>query len=398
MAHKEKKPQLTILLFLFSFSNVLGMMYVASLPSLTTFFGIEKGIAQQTIALFLVGYALGQLIYGPLSSALGRKVAIYIGCCLALIGSLICVLAIEIQSFSLLLIGRLVTALGSASGLSMTFTMISDVFTHAEAKKKISLLIGAFALFPAVGIFIGGLLTEYISWKSCFYFMLIYCVFILVLSFFLPETLKEKDSSHLHPLRVLKTYFSHFRHLVFLFCSLILGISGGIIYIFAAEAPYIAINQLGTSPDLFGLLNLIPFFGLFVGGFFSSFISSKLSPKRLILLGTLIYFVSSLIMLASFQLNYVNVNTLFFIPLAIFFSFPLIYSSSSLLGISISPHKSYAASLINFIMLMIAVLIMESLFLFPSPEAVILPAIYSCIGVILIFLWIVLRLLPTEEN
>ncbi len=393
-----KKPPILIMLFLFSFSNFLGLMYSAALPELTLYFKVEKAVAQQTIVLFLLGFSLGQLIYAPLSSGIGRKKAIYFGCCLAFFGSFICVLSIELKYFFLLLLGRLITALGSSCSLSMTFIMISDVFSQEEAKKKISILIGGFAFFPALGILIGGILTDYLSWKDCFYFMLLYSVFILTLCTFLPETLKKERREKIHPLHALKTYLEHFKYPIFLLCALIMGVAGGVIYIFAAEAPYIAINQLKISPNLFGVLNLIPFVGLFLGGIFSSRLSSKFSPKSLILSGASVYVISSLFMLASFLEKYVNINTLFFFPFAMFFSFPLLFSNSSLLGISESPHRAYASSLINFLQILVAALIMEISFFFREEKATTLPSIYLAIGITLVLLWIILKSLSRTKN
>ena len=182
-----------------------------------------------------------------------------------------------------------------------------------------------------------------------------------------------------------------------LFCSLILGVGGGVVYIFAAEAPYIAIDQLHMAPNLFGLLNLIPFFGLFLGGFFSSYVSSRLFPKTLILMGSLIYCFASLFMLLSFKMGVVNPSTLFLFPLIIFFSFPMIFASSSLLGMSISSQKSYASSLINFLQIMIAVGIMEMVFLFPIEHAAVLPFVYSIVGGVLLVLCAILYALPIKN-
>lgn len=398
MSEKKKTPQLFILLFLLSFGNVLGLMYSAAMPDLTTYFNVSKEVAQQTLVLYLAGFGAGQLIYGPISSAIGRKYAIYIGCAAAIAGSLLCILAIEKKLFTLLLAARFLTSLGTACGLSMTFTMVSDAFSYAEAKKKISVLLGGFAFFPAVGIYIGSLLTEYASWESCFYFMTIYSVFIFTLTIFLPETVKVRDVGHLHPLHMLRVYFSHFKHVLFLFCSLILGVSGGVIYIFAAEAPFIAISQLDLPPNLFGLLNLIPFFGLFLGGFFSSYISSKFHPKTLIFGGALIYSLASFLMLLSFEVGLITPSTLFLFPMAIFFSFPMVFSSSSLLGISISTQKSYASSLINFLQIMIGAGIMETVFFFPIENAAVLPFVYSIVGAVLLLLWGVLYFLPVKTQ
>lgn len=398
MEHVRKKPQISILFFLFSFTNILALLYTAALPDLTKYFQITKEQSQQTISLFLLGYALGQLFYAPLSNALGRKPAIYVGGGLAIIGSLVCLLAIEINHFNFLLFGRLVTAFGSSCGLTLTYTLIADSFTHSESRKKLSYLISGFALFPALGIALGGFITEYFSWKGCFYFMVVYSFFVMGLCVFLPETIKEKHLKHLKLSKIAKSYFKQVRHLLFILCSLLMACASLFIYVFSAEAPFIAINKLSISADWFGLYNLIPYIGLFFGGFASAKLSHKISSIKFVLLGGLLFFIPSIIMLSFFEAGYINILTLFGIPLFIFFSAPIIISNCSAIALSVSEDKSYASALMNAIQVFIVFLSVASLRFFSPKDSSILPMVYSISGVLMILLWIVIKNLKVNKK
>src|SRR5579864_6635516 len=92
MQTKSQLPFFTLLL-LISFASVNAVLFTPALPNITHFFGISEDIAQQTITWFLIGYAVGQLIYGPIANRFGRKHALYTGIGIQIISSLFCVVA-----------------------------------------------------------------------------------------------------------------------------------------------------------------------------------------------------------------------------------------------------------------------------------------------------------------
>ena len=143
-----------------------------------------------TITLFLVGYAVGQLLYGPLGNRFGRKMALYLGIGLEIISCFFCAAASPLHAFWLLLLARLLMALGASVGLQMTFTLVADTYTQHEARKRIAHLMIAFAITPALGVAIGGFLTDDFSWTANFYFMAFYGAFLLILAAKMPETAK----------------------------------------------------------------------------------------------------------------------------------------------------------------------------------------------------------------
>src|SRR3990167_470523 len=109
MQTTQKLPFITLLL-LISFASVNAVLFTPALPNIANFFSIANDTAQQTISLFLIGYALGQLVYGPLANRYGRKPALYLGISLQIISSLLCVLAGITHQFWLLILGRFLLA------------------------------------------------------------------------------------------------------------------------------------------------------------------------------------------------------------------------------------------------------------------------------------------------
>jgi DHA1 family bicyclomycin/chloramphenicol resistance-like MFS transporter len=185
MSQQKKLPQTPILFLLASFPTISALLATPSLPNMVQSLGITPSQAQSTITVFLLGYAFGNLPYGPLSKKYGRKPIIYLGALLAIFGALTIALT---KIFSLILLGRLLMGLGSGVGLKMSYTIIGDVYEHKAATKVISILMYAFAIVPAVGMTLGGFLTETFGWQSCYFFLAAYSFFILALSSFLPET------------------------------------------------------------------------------------------------------------------------------------------------------------------------------------------------------------------
>ena len=161
---------LEFLLLLIAFASVTGLLFTPALPELGSYFGISENKAQWTISIFLVGYCLGQLPYGPLANRFGRKKTIFIGVILAFLGSFMAYLA---PNFWVFCIARFIQALGSAVGLKISFTMISDEFTGKEATKAIALLSLAFGVMPGVAIATGGFITSFAGWKGSILFF--YC-------------------------------------------------------------------------------------------------------------------------------------------------------------------------------------------------------------------------------
>jgi MFS family permease len=383
------KPHLMgILLLLISFGTLSAVILTPALPGLSLEFGVSEAKAQLTMSIFLIGYTLGQLPYGPVANRFGRKKTIYIGIGLMIIGSF---LAISASSFSVLILSRFIQALGAAVGLKITFTMISDQHIGQAATKAISILSLAFAVMPAIGVTIGGYIVEFWGWRGNFVFLSFYAVLLALLVLFLPETSKELDRGALQIKKIARGYLNQFKNSTIVFNAMFMGLMSSTFYLFATLSPYVGILHIGLAPAQFGLWNMILCVGLFFGVFFTQWFSRKNKPRLAILIGILLMAFPAAAMALCFSFSWVNVWTLF-IPAAMMrFGSNAIWSNASSTALEISHDKSNTSAVMQFINLSLAT---SALFLVSavSPSQImLLPSALGGIVILLFSIWVKTR-------
>ncbi|MGE5195810.1 MAG: multidrug effflux MFS transporter [Anaerolineae bacterium] len=351
----NREPPLLILLLLVSFGSISAVLFTPALPEIMNYFHVTSSDAQSTMTLFLVGYAFGQLPYGPFANRYGRKPALFIGILLAIASSLLCILAAFLNVFWILSTARLLMALGASAGLKITFTIIGDVYEQAKATKIISKLILSFAIAPGVGIAIGGFLTEKFHWQSCFYFLTAYGILLLLLSMRLPETSKQLDPHALHASQILKNYLAKLKNSKLIVSSMIIGCGTSVIYIFASVAPFLSIELIKMQPSQYGLLNLIPPCGMILGSAMATKLTNRVPAIKSIGFGLIIMLVGALAMLIAFASSWINVLSLFLPISIIYVGDSLMYANTTSLAMSHAKNKSNASAVMNFINLGITV-------------------------------------------
>lgn len=146
----------------------------------------------------LIGYVGGQLIYAPLANQFGRLKALRTGLTINLVGICICLFAISQENYWILVSGRLITALGSASGLACTFILINEWLPESQRKTAMAYSVLSFALGIGFAVVIGGIITEYLHWQWCFWFLLAHGIIMLLGTSVFSETLV-----HPKPIRII---------------------------------------------------------------------------------------------------------------------------------------------------------------------------------------------------
>lgn len=388
-----KLPFFTLLL-LISFASVNAVLFTPALPSIAHFFGIGEDTAQQTITWFLVGYALGQLVYGPIANRFGRKPALYAGIILQIISSLLCVLAGIIHEYWLLVVARFMLALGSGVGLKMTFTLVNECYEPKIASQKISYLMLAFAITPGLSVALGGILNTYYGWKSCFYAGAVYGFTLLFLVTRLPETLKTLHLNALEMKHLLHGYSSQFKNIQLITGGLLMGSATCFVYVFAAVAPFIAINIFGFTSSEYGLANILPPIGLILGSIVGARLAQKYSLDLIIRRGILIASLGTVVMFVAILLHVPLLFSLFLPMIVIYFGLCFIMANASTIAMSHVHDKAHGSAVMNFINMGLATLVVLSISLFPM-QALLLPAIYIglCIASMGIF-----KLLTTQKE
>lgn len=384
---KVKKPSLLTLIVLISYGSIGAALFTPAIPAVMDRFGIDASKAQLTIMIYLVGYSLGQLIYSPLAKAFGRKPALYTGIGISLIGMLLSALAGPIDSFFLLVMARLISALGASVGLSLTFLMISDYFYEKHARKVTAYTMLAFAVIPGVAIALGGFFVAYLGWESCFYFLMLYALFTLFLVYRLPETggIKEKDATKAKT--IFTAYRRDFKNNILVLYSVMISFTTAIIYIFAATAPVIVIKMMGVSPDTYGLMNLIPAAGYFIGNFAAARLSNHLKIKTVLKTGIVLMGIGVVVLAALLYFGFWSPLTLFFPMLIVYFGIPLFYSNAAVLATFRVPDKPNASSIMSFLNIGGAVLGLIVIELLHGNPIYIMPSIFLLLVALVILLF-----------
>jgi multidrug resistance protein len=383
--------QSIVLLLLVSFGSVGAVLFTPALPSIRSFFHQSIGAAQLTITFYLIGYALGQLPYGPLANRFGRKTTLYIGISLAILGSLLCALSSPLQSFGLLVCARFLQGLGGSAGLKISFTMIADIYPQTAATKMLSRNLIAFAIMPGIAVAIGGWLTEWFSWESCFYFLALFGIFALWLSTKLPETAKSLDTHALKLSSIMQSYALKFKNQRLTSSGLMMGCASAVGYVFASKAPFIGINLMGLRPAVFGAYNLIPALGILIGAVLSAKLAGRFPLPKLLLLGISCSFVVTFTMLIPFSMGILSPLTLFVPMLLIYAAASLVIANISSFGLAHAQNKANGSAVLNFINLsttVVAVLLSE--FIYPE-SAVLMPLSFVVFFFIMLLLWLRLK-------
>lgn len=383
-----KFPKITLLLLLITFATFLGLLFTPSLPGIANDFNVSEAMAGLTMSVFLIGYAIGQLPYGPLSNRFGRKQAFTIGAIIALIGTLLAYFSTE---FWVLCVARFIQAIGAGSGLKVGFTMIGDLHAGDAAAKALATISIAFGFMPGLATAIGGFISVYAGWQGCFLFLSIYTVFLWLICQSLPETAKELHKDALDIKKIGHGFSCQFKDSYITLHAFLAGLSTALIYIFSTLSPYITIERIGLSPDQFGLCALIPSMGLISGAVVSRNMASRANPRILILTGILIVLVAAAVLSLCFANGLVNIWTLFIPTFFMYCGCNLIWSLSLAHGLSGATDKSNASAVMQFINVGTATAGVFLVGVVPPTTTMLLPTALGIILLLMFAIWLKLK-------
>lgn len=340
---------ITPLFFLIAFASVNALLFTPALPLMSVFFGVTEAVAENFMTVFLIGYTLGQLVYGPFSNRYGRRRSLMIGTFMQIGSQLVCLAGVATQQFWLLLLGRFFMAIGSGVGLKMTFTLVSETLSPERASRVIALVSMAFALSPALSVAAGAYLTVVFGWESIFYGATVYGLIILLFIKTLPETCQHKDRDALNPVKLLQNLRLQFADRQLVCWAMMMGSTTAIAYLFATLAPFIAISEAGLSEKAFGLYNLVPAIGLVSGGLIAAHLSARVSQRMALSAGLGITAVSVVLMGIATYFKMPILWMLFVPMIAVNFGNALIYPNASVLALQKASDKSNASAVMSFI-------------------------------------------------
>jgi len=349
----------SLLLSYICIASVSAAIITPALPQIELTYSLSHGALEWIMSIFLLGYVIGQLIYGPLANRFGRLNALRSGLVINLLGISLCIVSVYFSSYALLLFGRLVTALGAAAGLSCTFILLNESLSKEQAKRAMSFAVVSFTLGIGIAVTLGGIISQHLHWQYCFAVLLVHGFIMLGLTWQFQETLQKP--LELHPLRILSGYLSALKNKRLIVFSLTVGLVSAVAYCYSAAAPLYAHSVLHLTPDIYGYWNLLNMLGMLTSGFLSAYLMKTHGAQRTLFvgLGFMIPCLMSFLLMSITQQS----NALWFFTTSMFlylFS-GLLFPAASFFASNAIEDKANASSMMSFVNMgsaMVAVAVM----------------------------------------
>ena len=316
-------------------------IFIPALPAIATAFKTSQHTAQLTITLYLVGMALGQLVYGPLSDRFGRRPILIWSQAIYLSGLL---LALVAPSIGILLAARILQSVGSCGALVLGRAMVRDVAGSQNAARQLATLGLIMAITPAVSPAVGGLVSVWLGWRAIFALLaLIVSMLLIIVLKRLPETNVAKISLP-GPLALLMGYVTLWRTPSFRRFTIAGACSATSLYGFFAAAPFLLTRTMHQPPESVGFYCLLTVIGMMTGSFAARQMARRVSIIRAARLGNTLC-VSSAVALSLISLtNQLNIFSLM-APLVTYAVGVGIVSPNTLAGLmNTHPERAGAAS------------------------------------------------------
>jgi len=351
-----KTYKIMILLSYICVASFSATLITPALPAIGHFYSINSADLSWVVSIFLIGYVVGQLIYGPLAKSFGALKALKAGLILNIVGILVSLTSVRFINFDLLLVGRLLTALGAASGLACTFMLMHELLNEKEYKHAMSYTVLAFTLGIGMAVFLGGIITQYLHWQMCFWLLLVHGMTVLALTLCFSNTRNLTNKQSIHFGVIIGDYWKALSNLQLIKYSLLVGFVSAFSYAYAAIAPLYVHSDLHMNPAQYGYWNGINMVGMLLGGVLGGKLMKKYGAKMLLQWGLIGFFPCCflLVILAFYSLNYA---VLFFIITAAMYLFGgFLFPSASFFAMASSKDKANASSMMSFVNMLTAVL------------------------------------------
>ena len=238
-------------------------MYLPSLPDIARQLNASTAQAQFTISAYLIGFAIGQILYGPVSDRHGRKPILIAAIALYCIASLACSLSTSIET---LIVARAFQSFGGCGGIVLARAIVRDIYSGARAGRELSLIASVMALAPVLAPIAGGFLQTYFGWRTVF-FTLVAAGFtgVGIVWAALPETLKSPSAEPLSITSIFRSYRLVARNLAYLAYLGIAAASYAGLFVWISAAAFVLQDLYGLNPFDFGIAFALGSIGYMTG-------------------------------------------------------------------------------------------------------------------------------------
>lgn len=225
-------------------------MYLPGFPAIAKDLNTTIDQVQFSLTAYLVGIALGQIVYGPLLDRFGRKNPLYVGLSIYIIASIGCAFT---QSVSSLIVMRLLQALGGCVGIVAAQALVRDLFPISRIAQAFSLITLVIAVSPMIAPTVGAYVTSWIGWNYVFVVLAVITLLIMIsVYFFLPSGKKADATMSLRPTEVARNFLTVIKEPQFAIYTLAGGLATAAPFAYIAGSSDVFIVQYGVSEKQYG--------------------------------------------------------------------------------------------------------------------------------------------------
>lgn len=237
-------------------------MYLPAMLDIAQEFSVEAGSAQMTLSTYILGFAIGQLFYGPLADSLGRKPVILGGTLVFMLAAVACALS---QTITMLIAMRFIHGLAAAAASVVINALMRDLYSKDEFSRMMSLMMLITTIAPLLAPIIGGMVIVWSSWHAIFWILaLAALVASLMIAFLIDETLPVERRQRLHLGTTIGNFATLFRHKRVLSYMLASGFSFAGMFSFLSAGPFVYIDLNHVPKQHFGYYFALNIVFLFV--------------------------------------------------------------------------------------------------------------------------------------
>ncbi len=289
---------LTILLgFLTALGPLSTDLYLPSLPSIARHFSVASGQAQLTLSAYLIGFAIGLPIYGPVSDRYGRKRVVLFGLALYGVANLISAMS---PSLDVLIASRGLQGFGAAAPLVVARAMVRDLHEGRRAAQELARMGTIMGVVPAIAPILGVGLEMYFGWRSNFVATatLALCLGLWVW-LLLPETLRQRAATPLTLVSMVGGFGSLLRDRRFLPFALLAATCYSGLFAFISGSSFVYQQHFKVTPLLFAISFVMMVLGYMAGAFFSQRLALRFSQRRMLMIGSLLQAGGGVVMVGT---------------------------------------------------------------------------------------------------
>ncbi len=349
------KLKIIVLLSYISIASASAVILNPALPHISSELNLASGQVEWLVSIFLVGYVAGQLIYGPIARRFGSVSALRIGLIINLLGIIVCIFGGVYLSFELLLLGRLITALGSSVGLVCIFIILNNSVEPSRAKTALSFASMYFALSVTLAIMICGFVNYYLQWNYCFYVLLAHGTVMYILTYLYQN--EAPSISKINIGNIFLGYLSALSSPKLVVFALIIGVMSTFSYCYTTAVPFITQQLFDFNSAQLGVYNSMTIVGIIAGSLGSAKIINKYDN---VLILKLAIFSLLVILVAIVFMKYLEIITpivFFGIVTLMYFITSFIYPAAShIASNSLPDDRASSSAMMNFINMATAVL------------------------------------------